>query len=53
MDGLAAGITAIITLFSAILSYISSDHSTAILSLILFGSTLGFIKFNFNPDLVN
>jgi UDP-GlcNAc:undecaprenyl-phosphate GlcNAc-1-phosphate transferase len=49
MDGLAAGITAIITLFAAILSYISSDYSTAILSLILFGSTLGFIKYNFNP----
>ena len=49
MDGLAAGITAIITLFSAILSYISSDYSTAIISLILFGSTLGFIKYNFNP----
>lgn len=49
MDGLAAGITAIITLFSAILSYVSSDYSTAIISLIIFGSTLGFIKYNFNP----
>lgn len=49
MDGLAAGITAIITLFSAILSYVSSDYSTAIISLVIFGSTLGFIKYNFNP----
>ena len=49
MDGLAAGITAIITLFSSLLCFISSDYSTAILSLILFGSTIGFVKYNFNP----
>lgn len=49
MDGLAGGVSAIITLFSAILSCLSSDYSTAIISMILFGSILGFMKYNFNP----
>ena len=49
MDGLSAGITAIIALVSGIINIYTKDFNTAILSFIISGSTIGFIKYNFNP----
>lgn len=49
LDGLAAGITAISAGTILILSVVTNSEFAALLSLILLGICLGFLKYNFNP----
>lgn len=49
LDGLAAGSTLFSTLTLFIVSLISGNHAVALLALTLIGSTIGFLRFNFNP----
>ncbi len=49
IDGLAAGVTAIAALFLALMAAFSSQPGLTILAAALFGSLLGFLRFNFNP----
>jgi UDP-GlcNAc:undecaprenyl-phosphate/decaprenyl-phosphate GlcNAc-1-phosphate transferase len=49
IDGLAAGVTAIAALFLALMAAFSSQPVLAILAAALFGSLVGFLRFNFNP----
>ena len=49
MDGLAAGISAIIALFLFILSIMNSQELVSALSAALFGASVGFLIYNFNP----
>jgi len=49
IDGLAAGIAAISALILFISSYLFSNNPLGIFALILFGATLGFLPYNFNP----
>jgi len=49
MDGLSAGISSIVALIIGFVSVINQNEITAVISLILAGSTLGFLWFNFNP----
>lgn len=49
MDGLSAGISSIVALIIGAISIIEGDAHTAILSFVLAGATLGFLKYNFNP----
>lgn len=54
MDGLASGISSIYFLTIAIISFIlkRSDGLDVILSLIMLGSTLGFLVYNFPPAII-
>ena len=54
MDGLASGISSIYFLTIAIISFIlkRSDGLDVILSLIMLGSTLGFLVYNFPPSII-
>ena len=49
LDGLAAGISAIVCAFLAILAIHFECRVMAILMLAMFGSLIGFLFFNFNP----
>jgi len=49
LDGLAAGVSAIVAAVLTIHMLREGQHSVALLPLALFGATLGFLPFNFNP----
>ncbi|HPC32425.1 MAG TPA: MraY family glycosyltransferase [Syntrophales bacterium] len=49
MDGLAAGLGAIISLFLAIVAFQTNQHILGWISLAMLGSCLGFLPFNFRP----
>jgi len=49
LDGLAAGIVAIISLFFSIYAFLLGDKFVLFMSLALMGATLCFLKYNFYP----
>lgn len=49
LDGLATGIATIAALTFAYVSYSNGNTSVAILTVMLAGSSLGFLPYNFNP----
>jgi UDP-GlcNAc:undecaprenyl-phosphate/decaprenyl-phosphate GlcNAc-1-phosphate transferase len=49
MDGLCAGVAAISALILSIYSIMNNNMQLIALSLIVLGSALGFLKYNFNP----
>ena len=49
MDGLSAGISAIVAVIIGVISVIEGDTQTALMSFLLAGATLGFLRYNFNP----
>jgi UDP-GlcNAc:undecaprenyl-phosphate GlcNAc-1-phosphate transferase len=49
MDGLACGIAVICSAFLFVYSLLNGMHNLALLSIILAGSTLGFLRYNFSP----
>lgn len=49
LDGLAAGVASIALLTIATISLLENDPVTAMPALILAGSLIGFLKYNFNP----
>jgi len=49
LDGLAAGITCIVSIVLAIVGYLSGNPLVLILTMILLGTNLAFLKFNFYP----
>lgn len=49
LDGLAAGISAIASLFLFIIAFGRAMEETAMLSIILLGATLAFLRYNFTP----
>ncbi|WP_408955454.1 glycosyltransferase family 4 protein [Natroniella sp. ANB-PHB2] len=49
LDGLAGGITIIASITLAIFAYQQGQILTVILTLTVIGSTLGFLRYNFNP----
>ena len=49
LDGLAAGIGAIISMTFVAITYMLGDYSGFILSLLLLSTTLAFLWYNFNP----
>ena len=49
LDGLAAGVSAIVAAFICIHMLREGQHSVALLPLALVGATLGFLPYNFNP----
>ncbi|MCK8828024.1 undecaprenyl/decaprenyl-phosphate alpha-N-acetylglucosaminyl 1-phosphate transferase [Natroniella acetigena] len=49
LDGLAGGITVIAAITLAIFAYQQGQILTVILTLTVIGSTLGFLRYNFNP----
>jgi UDP-GlcNAc:undecaprenyl-phosphate GlcNAc-1-phosphate transferase len=49
LDGLAAGVSAIAALSIAIANFMAGRDEVALLSLILAGSVLGFLRHNFHP----
>src|SRR5947207_886145 len=49
MDGLAAGVSAIAALSIAIANFMAGRYAVALLSVILAGSVLGFLRHNFHP----
>lgn len=49
LDGLAAGIASISYLSLFFVSLITGDVETAMITVILAGSTMGFLPYNFNP----
>jgi UDP-GlcNAc:undecaprenyl-phosphate GlcNAc-1-phosphate transferase len=49
MDGLAAGITITISLALFVISVFSQQLLMAVICLIIAGSTLGFLRYNFHP----
>lgn len=49
LDGLAAGVSAIVAAFIAIHMIREGQYSVALLPLALLGATVGFLPFNFNP----
>jgi UDP-GlcNAc:undecaprenyl-phosphate GlcNAc-1-phosphate transferase len=49
MDGLAAGIGAIVSLTLFVFNFIQGDHQTALLCIVIAGACGGFLIFNFNP----
>jgi UDP-GlcNAc:undecaprenyl-phosphate GlcNAc-1-phosphate transferase len=49
MDGLSAGVSMIIAFIAGILSIQQSNFPLALLSMLVAGSALGFLFFNFNP----
>jgi UDP-GlcNAc:undecaprenyl-phosphate GlcNAc-1-phosphate transferase len=49
LDGLAAGVGAVVSAFLAIHMLREGQHSVALLPLALLGATVGFIPFNFYP----
>lgn len=49
MDGLAAGVSAIAALSIAIANFMAGRHAVALLSIVLAGAILGFLRHNFHP----
>jgi len=49
LDGLAAGITAIAALTLAVVAWTQEQYSVVAMALFLTASTLGFLRYNFNP----
>lgn len=49
MDGLSAGVASISAFMICIYSVINSNAALMVMSLVLLGSTLGFLRYNFNP----
>ena len=49
VDGLAAGVAAILSAVLAFHMYREGQHSVALLPLALLGATLGFLPYNFHP----
>ena len=49
MDGLSAGIAAIVSLTLFAYNFLQGDHQTALLCLLIAGACGGFLVFNFNP----
>ncbi|MBV9712831.1 MAG: undecaprenyl/decaprenyl-phosphate alpha-N-acetylglucosaminyl 1-phosphate transferase [Ktedonobacteraceae bacterium] len=49
MDGLATGVVGISAFFIAILSWVLTQHTIAILAIIFTGAVLGFLPHNWNP----
>jgi UDP-GlcNAc:undecaprenyl-phosphate/decaprenyl-phosphate GlcNAc-1-phosphate transferase len=49
MDGLAAGLGSIISLFLAIVAIQTNQHILGWIAIAMFGSCLGFLPFNFHP----
>ncbi len=49
LDGLATGVASIAAITLAYVAYVNGNTSIAILTLMLAGSSLGFLPFNFNP----
>ena len=50
LDGLASGVTSIICLCFVFISFTTSNYPLGIIFLALFGSNLGFLKYNFYPS---
>lgn len=48
LDGLASGVAFIVSLTTCLISFLKGDLTTAMLALILAGSVLGFLRYNFN-----
>src|SRR5689334_4906029 len=48
LDGLASGVAFIVSLTICTISFIQGDLATAMLALLLAGSVLGFLRYNFN-----
>jgi UDP-GlcNAc:undecaprenyl-phosphate/decaprenyl-phosphate GlcNAc-1-phosphate transferase len=48
LDGLAPGVAFIVALTISSISFLKSDMTTAIMALILAGSVLGFLRYNFH-----
>jgi UDP-GlcNAc:undecaprenyl-phosphate/decaprenyl-phosphate GlcNAc-1-phosphate transferase len=49
LDGLAGGITLIVSLFTGLFAIWRGQHATALMFFILSGATMGFLRYNFNP----
>ncbi|WP_017187202.1 glycosyltransferase family 4 protein [Alkalibacillus haloalkaliphilus] len=49
LDGLAAGVTSIALSAILVMSFIEGNFAAAFLAIILLGSNLGFLYYNFNP----
>jgi UDP-GlcNAc:undecaprenyl-phosphate GlcNAc-1-phosphate transferase len=49
LDGLAAGISSIVLIVIALIGTFMYRYDIAILSLVLAGSTVGFLRYNFHP----
>lgn len=49
LDGLSSGITAIVTITIGILGFLMGRRDICILALVLTGSILGFLPYNFHP----
>jgi UDP-GlcNAc:undecaprenyl-phosphate/decaprenyl-phosphate GlcNAc-1-phosphate transferase len=49
LDGLAAGITCIVSLVLAVIGFISNNPLVLVLTAILLGGNLAFLKYNFYP----
>lgn len=49
LDGLAAGIISIAAITIFLISALNNNITTAFLSVILAGATIGFLRYNFNP----
>lgn len=49
MDGLSAGVSSIVAIITGVLSLQSGHDFTALLSFVIAGATLGFLRYNFNP----
>ena len=49
LDGLAAGVSAIMSISLVFISIRVGEYSIAILGIVLMGSCFGFLPFNFNP----
>jgi UDP-GlcNAc:undecaprenyl-phosphate GlcNAc-1-phosphate transferase len=48
MDGMAAGVSAIVALFFMVLALRNGEPQTALLAVVLAGACLGFLRFNFH-----
>lgn len=49
LDGLAAGVISIAAITIFLISVLNENITTAFLSIILAGATIGFLRYNFNP----
>jgi UDP-GlcNAc:undecaprenyl-phosphate GlcNAc-1-phosphate transferase len=49
LDGLASGVAIIASATIALISCLHGDTATSIISVMLIGSLIGFLKYNFNP----
>lgn len=49
LDGLAAGVSAIMSVSLVFIAVRSGEYATAVMGIALMGSCFGFLPFNFNP----